>query len=101
MGLIYEVNVTVKGEIAARYSQWLKGHVERMLQLPAFTKARICRVEDPRPPEGSVCFCIQYETKNLAALKAYFATEAPRMRAEAESEFAGQFSAQRRWMEVL
>lgn len=101
MGLIYEVNITVSSEIATPYRKWLKVHVERMLQIPTFTKARICQVTEPAPSAGTTCFCIHYEVQDLPSLERYFATDAPRMRAEADVHFAGKYSAQRRWMEVL
>lgn len=99
MAVNYEVNITVKREIAPAYESWLLGHVERMLQLPGFTAAQAFRVSDPTPAAGQIEFCIQYALKDQSALDNYFATHAPRMRSEADALFAGQYSARRRSMQ--
>ncbi|MFY2763778.1 DUF4286 family protein [Arenimonas sp. MALMAid1274] len=94
--VLYEVTLSVDADIAADYLHWLQDHVAEMLALPGFVQARIWQVDEPRAQDGRVQYCCHYTLSDAAALAAYLAEHAPRMRADGKQRFGDRFSAQRR-----
>lgn len=96
MSLVYEVNVEADPEIAGDYRTWLDGHVTSMLALPGFEAAVVFDVLEPAPAHGASAWCVHYTLRDAAALEAYLAEHAPRMRAEGVARFGDRFRASRR-----
>jgi antibiotic biosynthesis monooxygenase (ABM) superfamily enzyme len=93
--LIYEVTLQVDAGIAADYHAWLQAHVAEMLGLPGFLGADILQVCEPLEP-GCVGWCVAYRLRDRAALDAYLAEHAARMRADGMNRVGARFRASRR-----
>lgn len=104
--LIYEVNLTVDGDIASEYSTWLREHIRTMLKLEGFEAAAwYTRSDDADTfPEGAEVsgtrhWTIHYQVDSRAHLQAYFNEQAEHMRQDGLDRFDGQFTADRRILE--
>ena len=104
--LIYEVNFTVDGEVAPRYSSWLREHIREMLELDGFEAAGWYArsddgdtVPDPDEPTGPRAWTVQYQVRNRDALQAYFDERAEEMRRARADEFGNYVTADRRILE--
>jgi len=104
--LIYEVNLTVDGEVAPRYSPWLREHVREVLDLDGFEAA----VWFTRHDDGEVVpededatdpreWTIHYQVRDRAALQAYFDEHADEMRRESVEKFGDHVETHRRIFE--
>jgi len=93
--VVYEVNIDLDAGIEVEYRAWLHGHVAEIVALPGFTGAAVFDVVDPAA-EGRIGICMQYRLHDEAALQAYFAQHAPRLRADGVARFGDGFSATRR-----
>lgn len=91
--IVYEVNLEVDSEIAEEFDEWLRMHAGAMAALPGFRSAALWYVEADGP---RVHRCAQYFLDDRAALTAYLAGDAERMRADGTARFGGRFSASRR-----
>ena len=101
MTVIYEVNLSVDGEIADEYRLWLMAHVQEMLALPGFTAARILETVDATTAADEIVLCTQYELVDQQALDDYLRLHATRMRAEGVARFGDRFRASRRVLRDL
>ncbi len=104
--LIYEVNLTVDGDVATRYSSWLREHVREMLDLNGFEAAVwYVRTDDgdtvpePDEPTGSRKWTVQYQVRDRQALQTYFDEHAEAMREKGAQQFGGHVTAERRILE--
>jgi hypothetical protein len=95
-GLVYEVNLAVEAGIAEAFAAWLPGHVGELLALPGFLSAEIFRIDEPAPPAGEIALSVRYRLRDRAALEAYLAGPAERLRADGLRRFGGRFRAERR-----
>ena len=93
--VVYEVTLLVDAAIAGPYGSWLQDHVAEMLGLPGFTGAEILQVCEPLDA-GMVGWVVAYRLRDRAALDAYLADHAPRMRADGLRRFGDRFRASRR-----
>ncbi len=104
--LIYEVNLTVDGDVAPRYSAWLREHVRDMLDLDGFEAAvwldryedgdAVPEDEDPVDPRE---WTIHYQVRDRDALQAYFDNHADDMRGESVEKFGDHVEIDRRVFE--
>lgn len=94
--VVYEVNIDLDAAIRAEYLAWLDAHVAEICALPGFLGARILEVTDPPAADGRASLSVQYRLSGPAALGAYLAEHAPRLRAEGQERFGGRFTASRR-----
>ena len=101
--LIYEVNLTVDGDIANEYSAWLREHIREILKLDGFESAAwFARSDDADTiPDGDEPadpreWTVHYQVRSREALQAYFDEHAARFRQDGIDQFEGQFSADRR-----
>jgi hypothetical protein len=97
--VVYEVNLSVDGEIEAEFRAWFDDHVRQILALPGFTGARLFRrdpAEEDGPGEGRLLLTVQYALTGRAALDDYLAQHAPALRREGLLRFPGRFTATRR-----
>jgi len=99
-GLVYEVGADVDAGIGDDYLRWLGPHVAEILALPGFTGAEVFEVVDPALPD-TLRICIRYRLADAAALQAYLATHAPRLRADGIARFGARVRMQRRVMRAL
>jgi len=104
--LIYEVNLTVDGEIAPRYSSWLREHIREMLELDGIEAAVWYATTDdgdaappPDEPTGDRTWTVQYQVRDRAALQAYFDEHAEDMREQGAQQFGDHVAADRRILE--
>jgi len=104
--LIYEVNLTVDGAAAPRYSPWLREHIREILNLDGFEAAVwYDRHEDgdtapaDDEPTNPREWTIQYQVRDRAALQAYFDDHADEMRREGVEKFGDHVESSRRIFE--
>lgn len=100
-GVVYEVNLDLDAAIRAEYLDWLRGHMAEIGALPGFHGARLWEVADPAPAPGRASLCVQYRLVDQAALDAYLAGPAARLRADGIARFGGRFTASRRVLAAL
>lgn len=91
----YEVNLSVDAEVADAYLEWLHAHIGQMLALPGFLDARLAEVLEP-VEAGRRQWSVAYRLRDRAALEAYLAGPAARMREDGQRRFGGRFQASRR-----
>lgn len=103
--LLYEVNLTVDGEAAPRYSSWLREHIREMLELDGFEAAVWYATSDdgdtvpePDEPTGDRTWTVQYQVRDRDALQAYFDEHADELR-EAGTQHGDHVTADRRILE--
>lgn len=92
--LIYEVNFSVDGEVAPRYSTWLREHVREMLSLDGFEAAVwFTRYDDgdsiPEDEEANDPreWTLHYQVRDREALQTYFDENAEEMRRGSVEKF--------------
>lgn len=102
MSIIYEVNLSVEGDIAEAYAAWLKPHIAQMLEFDGFQSAAWLEREPAMEgaPSDSQLWTIQYRVSSRAALERYLVHGAPRMRGDGLQRFRGRFEATRRVLKV-
>ena len=104
--LIYEVTLTVDGDVAPRYSSWLREHIREMLALDGFeaavwyaTTENGDTVPAPDEPTGDRAWTVQYQVRDRQALQAYIDTHAEEMRRQGAQQFGDAVTADRRILE--
>lgn len=96
--LIYEVNIEVEKSVSGRYEEWLKPHIEALLQTGCFTGAKsFKKVSDPGDPD--MHYTVHYYSSNFNSVDNYLKNYAPAFRADAEKNFSGKMRATRRILE--
>jgi Domain of unknown function (DUF4286) len=99
--IVYEVNLEVDDAVFPAYRTWLGEHVRAMLALSGFIGAEVFELREPPPAAQRHSVCVQYRLASAADLDRYLRVDAPRMRADGEARFPGQFSASRRILQPL
>jgi hypothetical protein len=95
MPIVYEVDLEVDRAISEEFDAWLVEHAAAMCALPGFEDATLWQVDDDGGPR--VRRVARYVLRDRAALDAYLATHAPRMRADGIARFGDSaFTAVRR-----
>lgn len=98
--VIYNVTVNVEEDVHNEWIAWMqKEHIPMMLDTLKFSRAVMTRVlveEDM----GGFTYSTQYFTKDMETLKAYYAEDADRLRAETK-RFDGKLVSFRTEMEVV
>ena len=98
--VVYEVSADVDATIRDDYLRWLGPHVAEIVALPGFTGADVFEVVDPALPD-TLRVCMRYHLVDEAALEAYLAEHAPRLRADGVARFGDRMRAQRRVMRAI
>jgi hypothetical protein len=93
-GLIYEVTLVIERDIVEPFDSWLANHIEEMLTIPGFLKAKVFAQDDDE--EGRARRVTQYFLESENHLEQYFAGQAEQMRQSGVDRFGDQFSASRR-----
>ncbi len=92
--VIYEVNLTIDNDVIDEFDAWLQKHVDEMLAIPGFISASTAVIENN--DENTKQRSVQFKLTNQAALDAYYAKDAERLRATALEKFSDKMTAQRR-----
>ncbi len=91
--IVYEVNLSVRNEIAEEYAVWLQTHIRDMLRIDGFERADWL-YEEPR--SGRQQWSVRYQLASWKQLRAYLESQSEAMRAEAHERFGDGFEASRR-----
>lgn len=94
MTWIYEVNLEVDADVRAAYLEWLRPHVQEMLDLPCFEQADL--FEDT---QGQ--WVVQYRAVSKEAIDTYLNTYSKQMRGDGLRRFEGKFKATRRVLQHI
>lgn len=93
-GPIYEVTHSVDREVVEDFDAWLAAHIEVMLEIPGFVRARIFELDDDE--DGRARRVTQYHLESENDLDNYLAGPAGEMRQSAVDRFGERFEAGRR-----
>jgi hypothetical protein len=99
-GVIYEVNLQLRPDLAGVYLSWLHAHVAEILALPGFESATIGRDREPAA-DGWLQLCCHYRLRDASALDDYLREHAPRLRADGIARFGEGFRASRRILDLV
>jgi hypothetical protein len=97
--LIYEVNLEVDADIRSAFAEWLPGHIQQILQLEGFRKARWFSrnpADEGLSDTSKTLWTIHYEIDQRKNLDDYLIHHAARMRQDAIDRFSDRFKASRR-----
>ncbi|WP_428409780.1 DUF4286 family protein [Hyphococcus sp.] len=94
--ILYEVIASIAPEARGDYLDWLKPHVSEMLTFDGFVSGEIFVSAEDECEITSV-----YRLKDMAAMDAYLAGPAKKMRADGVTRFGGALVARRRILEAL
>lgn len=89
MSWIYEVNLFVDEEIKDAYLEWLRAHIQEMLELPCFDNATLYCDEVNN-------WVVHYYAPSRESIDTYLETYAQQMRGDSAARFSGKFKAKRR-----
>lgn len=99
--LIYNVTTNIEESAQDRWLQWMKDtHIPAMLATGKFLHAKMTKVlieEDM----GGVTYAVQYTVLDKATLEKYYTEDAPKLREETNTLFAGSFVSFRTELEVV
>ena len=97
--IIYNVTVNIDKSITTEWLQWIKEHIPQVLATGKFKEAKLTKVlvED----DESDTYSIQYRAHSRAALDAYYAEDAERLRQDGIKRFADKMLAFRTELEVV
>lgn len=87
---IYEVNLSIKQEVAKDFLSWLRAHMKEVIELGHFEKAELFS------RENDCELTVHYHVKDQQTLDTYLKTHAPRLREEGLKRFSNQLTATRR-----
>ena len=100
---MYIYNVTTNIEESA-HDQWLvwmkETHIPDVLATGKFLNAKMCKVlveEDM----GGITYSVQFTTVDKATLERYYEEDAPKLRQDAATLFAGKFVSFRTELEII
>ena len=97
--IIYEVNLSLPGEVADDFDLWLKSHIDEMLAIAGFVSASVYKDHPPpgiEPEPDKIYRTVQYRVSTRKALDDYFRDHAARMRQEGFDKFGEGLAATRR-----
>lgn len=97
--VIYEVNVELPKDQEPAYMEWLKPHIQALLQIDGFLGATVFRsraLSEIKPDPHKVYWTVHYSMKSEAHLNAYFSNQAPQMRADTVARFGDKLAFSRR-----
>lgn len=89
--VLYEVVITVSPDARAGYLAWLRDHMAAMLALDGFEAAELFS-----DSEDGCTFTCHYRLRDSAAMNAYLAGPAAKMRADGVKRFGDKIAAKRR-----
>jgi hypothetical protein len=93
-GVIYEVSLAIEPEIIDEFDTWHAGHVEEMLTIAGFIKARVFTLENDQ--NGRAQRVTHYHLESEADLERYLGGAASAMRQAGVDRFGDRIEASRR-----
>ena len=97
--IIYNVTVNVDKTINKDWLTWIKKHIPEVLATGKFKEAKLTKVLVA--DDEADTYSIQYRAHSRAALDAYYAEDAERLRADGLKRFADKSLAFRTELEVI
>jgi gamma-glutamylcyclotransferase (GGCT)/AIG2-like uncharacterized protein YtfP len=98
---IYNVTTNIEKSVQEKWLQWMKEkHIPDVLNTGKFINAKMSKVlveEDM----GGVTYSVQFTVESKALLERYYQEDAPQLRQEANTLFAGKFVAFRTELHVV
>ena len=97
--IIYEVNCLVDESITSEFGDWLRLHVEQVLQFDGFIHGEILQLlQDEKLLEYQkfTGFSVRYTLDSMSSLDHYLQHHAPVMRDDGIRRFGAKFTAYRR-----
>ena len=98
--IIYNVTINIDDSVHDDWLAWMKEHIPQVLATGKFIDAKLTKVlveEDM----GGQTYSIQYKAHSRAALDAYYAEDAERLRGDGLKRFADKMLAFRTELEVI
>ena len=98
---IYNVTTNIEASIHDDWLKWMQEtHIPDVLATGKFLNAKMSKVlveEDM----GGITYSVQFTTTDKKILQEYYRDDAPRLRQEAQSLFAGKFVSFRTELEIV
>ncbi|MDH5501423.1 MAG: DUF4286 family protein [Gammaproteobacteria bacterium] len=98
-GVVYEVSLAVEQDIVGEFDAWHADHIEEMLAIPGFLKARTFTLENDG--QGRAQRVTHYHIESEADLERYLDGPAVAMRQAGINRFGDRFSASRRILHAM
>lgn len=98
--IIYNVTINIDDSVHDEWLIWIKEHIPQVLATGKFVDAKLTKVlieEDM----GGTTYSVQYKAHSRAALDAYYAEDADRLRQDGLKKFADKMLAFRTELEVI
>ena|SRR3989338_8138817 len=102
--ILYEVNIELDAEEEKAYCEWIHPHIEKILILPGFIKAKFFKqvpMDTQLKKDEFVHFTIHYILEEWQYLENYLLHHAAELREDAYKKFPGKFRATRRAFELV
>jgi hypothetical protein len=98
--IIYNVTVNIDNDVKDEWLNWMKTvHIPDVMATGFFLENKICKVLVDE--EQGTTYSVQYTAANMADLKEYQRTQAPRLQKEHNDKYASKAVAFRTLLEVL
>ena len=98
---IYNVTTNIEASIHDEWLKWMQEtHIPDVLATGKFLNAKMSKVlveEDM----GGITYSVQFTTTDKKILQEYYRDDAPRLRQEAQTLFAGKFVSFRTELEIV
>jgi hypothetical protein len=91
---IYEVRVEVDSEISTAYLEWLRRHMQQIVEIAGFERADLFTEESESP--AFKVWVVHYLASSVGVIDAYLADHSKKFRADGVSRFEGRFRIERR-----
>lgn len=100
----YEVNLQIDNSVFTPFMQWLKIHLQEMVQLPGFLSYGIKKVleieknsiSEQASNSSYTKISVLYKLESTQAMNDYFNIHSQKMRGDGIKQFGGKFTAERR-----
>ena len=98
---IYNVTTNIEESVHDEWLKWMQEtHIPDVLATGKFLNAKMSKVlvdEDM----GGITYSVQFTTTDIKVLQQYYREDAPRLRKEAQTLFAGKFVSFRTELEIV
>ena len=94
----YEVNLEIDQNIYEEFREWLRNHIQEILNLDGFMNAELYEENDPKNIKRKLT--VSYGLDNLKSLQDYFEQNAVLMRNKTTNKFGDKVKSTRRILEL-